>query len=636
MSQPLEPETIVAGQKPLTEIEELRHLIMGREADVLANLRKRLDDPQLRAQELADVLVETIRISQENGADLAGAIEAPVQACIKQSIEKDTQFFADALFPIMGPAIRKSINEALKSFVQTINATIESKLSVQRLKWQWEAKTSGLSFGEVVLKHTLVYRVEQVLLVQRDTGLLVQHVERPDIESKDGDAVSAMLTAIQDFVSDSFAPEGEQGGDLGSVSVGDQTVWLVNSPSLTMACVIRGIAPVSLRVELQVVLEDILREFSVELSEFDGDRESLQILAPILERCFGYVETKGSQLDAEEAEFVDLDGDEPAVALKPSNKAVQALKSFVKTPFFYIAVILLSLWVWFLVVHQYERWQRADLLQALNDTPGVLITSRHWARINEWGFWGYVRPERKLVIEGFQDPTFSDADTLAKQEFAYQDERIDIQMQPYLSLDERIQLQRAKRYLQPPRSVQLHIHEGQLSATGAARLAWIDQWQGKSLGLPNMPSIDLSQLQLDLRVERKAFEQLRVSLQEHVFYFVGSKAVADGFLATGQSVVQQLQQLHALSLVLGQAYNVRLTAYSDHVGGEVLNAPVRRLRGEQVRDLLLTEGIAPNLMTVVDGGATGVEGSEDFSARRVSLLVILESPTSDLGGNDDI
>lgn len=624
MSQSQDAEA--TEQKPLTEMEELRHLLIGREAEVLADLRKRLDDPGLRAQELADVLVETIRISQAQGEDLAGAIEAPVQACIKQSIEKDTQFFADALFPIMGPAIRKSINEALKSFVQTINATIESTISVQRLKWQWEAKKSGLSYGEVVLKHTLVYRVEQVLLVQRDTGLLVQHIERPDIESKDGDAVSAMLTAIQDFVRDSFAPEGEQGGDLGSVSVGDQTVWLVNSPSLTMACVIRGIAPVSLRVELQAILEDILREFAAQLSQFDGDREEMELLVPALERCFGYAETKDS--NAEEGEFSDIEEGELDQPSQPANKFVQAIKSFIKTPFFFIALVFVLLWGWFAAVHWQERGDRDDLLQLLKDTPGVLVTSSHWARIHEWGYWGYIRPERKLLIQGLQDSTFTNADKLAKQQLGYAEERIDIQMQSYLSLDERIQLQRAQQYLQPPSSVQLHLQGGQLSATGSARSEWLKHWENQTIVLPNISSIDLSAVQLDLQVEEQVFAALHASLEEHVFYFSGSKDVADGFLSTAQSVVHKLKEMNALSKLLDRPYMIRLTTYSDHVGDEVLNAPVRRLRGERVRDLLLDSGVSQSV-EVIDGGTTGTEGSVDFSARRVSLSVVLE-------GEDDI
>ena len=60
-----------------------------------------------------------------------------------------------------------------------------------------------MSFAEVVLKHTLVYRVEHVFLIHRHTGLLIAHAASQDATSQDPQLVSSMLSAIQDFVRDS-------------------------------------------------------------------------------------------------------------------------------------------------------------------------------------------------------------------------------------------------------------------------------------------------------------------------------------------------------------------------------------------------------------------------------------------------
>ena len=49
------------------------------------------------------------------------------------------------------------------------------------------------------------FRVEQVFLVHRPTGLLLQHVMAPEVPAKDADQVAAMLTAIRDLVEGSFA-----------------------------------------------------------------------------------------------------------------------------------------------------------------------------------------------------------------------------------------------------------------------------------------------------------------------------------------------------------------------------------------------------------------------------------------------
>ena len=58
-----------------------------------------------------------------------------------------------------------------------------------------------------MLKHTLVYRVEHVFLIHRHTGLLIANAASQDATSQDPQLVSSMLSAIQDFVRDSFAEQ---------------------------------------------------------------------------------------------------------------------------------------------------------------------------------------------------------------------------------------------------------------------------------------------------------------------------------------------------------------------------------------------------------------------------------------------
>jgi OOP family OmpA-OmpF porin len=58
------------------------------------------------------------------------------------------------------------------------------------------ALRTGTSFAEVVLLNTLLYRVEQVFLIERESGLLLQHVRSAAVRTEDADMVAGMLTAI--------------------------------------------------------------------------------------------------------------------------------------------------------------------------------------------------------------------------------------------------------------------------------------------------------------------------------------------------------------------------------------------------------------------------------------------------------
>ena len=44
---------------------------------------------------------------------------------------------------------------------------------MQGLKWRVESIRTGRPFAEIVLMHSLLYRVEQVFLIHRETGLVL-------------------------------------------------------------------------------------------------------------------------------------------------------------------------------------------------------------------------------------------------------------------------------------------------------------------------------------------------------------------------------------------------------------------------------------------------------------------------------
>ena len=140
----------------------------------------------------------------------------------------------------MGPAIRRAIVHTLASMMETLNRTVEHSVSWRAVQWRWTALRTGRPFAEIVLLNTLQYRVEQVFLIHRETGLLLQHVSR-NRAGQDADQISAMLTAIPDFVRDSFATEA--GETLDALRVGDLAVSVEQGPHAILACVVRGSVP---------------------------------------------------------------------------------------------------------------------------------------------------------------------------------------------------------------------------------------------------------------------------------------------------------------------------------------------------------------------------------------------------------
>jgi outer membrane protein OmpA-like peptidoglycan-associated protein len=418
-------------------------------------LEERISDPQKRTQDTADILPNAIRQASEITnlpqpdldeakfgeflqahveAELAESLQTPVAICFQQSIKQDANTFANVLFPIMGPAIRKSINESFKVIVQRINKTLEESLSPKGIAWRLQSLRTGQPFSDIVLQQTLVFEVEQVFLMHRETGLLIQHLHKDGIEVGDSDAVSAMFTAIQDFVRDSFISNADSAAqrDLNTVEVGERTVWLEHSPYAVLACVIRGSAPVSFRNIMQSLLETIHARYGMLLQEFSGDNQPLQPCIPILQKAI-HIEKKS----------------------KPTNWRVQLLH--VGGIF---GIILLFFMVWGYYSFKYQQ-RLSNYINVLQNTPGIVVVSSE----NQSG---------KLVIRGMRDPLADEPEKIALR-FDLSNEEVVFKGMAYQDLNAKFVEQRLQNWLKPPATVQMSLQNTVLHLTGHADQAWIDK-----------------------------------------------------------------------------------------------------------------------------------------------------------------
>ncbi|MBM3302019.1 MAG: OmpA family protein, partial [Deltaproteobacteria bacterium] len=279
--QEQETAKIVLLQKD--EFAELKRLLLSTEQSQIREILKRLNDAGIRSQEVSHILSEAIVRRAEQDKTLVSALMPTVEEIIETSVKRDPQALVDALFPVMGPAIRKSVAEFLRNMTQSLNSALERSMSVSGLKWRIEAWRTGKPFAEIVLLHSLVFRVEQVFLIHGETGLLLAHSAADLVTFQDADMVSGMLTAIQDFVRDSFRPG--KGDALENLQFGELTVVVEEGPLAYLAAVIRGTPPPELRTTFKEALEEIHLTLHGALEEFDGNTAVFQAALPTLTAC---------------------------------------------------------------------------------------------------------------------------------------------------------------------------------------------------------------------------------------------------------------------------------------------------------------------------------------------------------------
>jgi hypothetical protein len=123
------------------------------------------------------------------------------------------------------------------------------------------------------MREALPFRVQEVFLIHRESGLLMAHVSADPSVAEDRDLVSSMLTAIRDFAQDAFG--GDQEGDLDEIRYGGLDIVLEPGAWAYLAVVHEGVPPEGFRGLVQDAVADTQQNYARALREYDGDPSEL-------------------------------------------------------------------------------------------------------------------------------------------------------------------------------------------------------------------------------------------------------------------------------------------------------------------------------------------------------------------------
>ena len=437
-------------RKPLDDLHELRRLLVRPEQEELQELHDRLDDKERRAHEMAAILPEAVMLSADRSAELTRALRPAVEGSVRESIEKRPQVFVDALYPIIGPVVRRSIAESMRALLQTLNQSLEQSFSWQGLKWRFEALRTGRSFAEVVMLRSLVYRVEQLFLIHRETSLSLLHLSADAAATQDGDMVAGMLSAIQDFTRDSFQTGSDEA--LEEFRVGELQVWIVPGAHAYLAAVIRGNPPRELRSTLEDAIESIHVLRGSALAKFNGDAAPFASLRSELEPCL-------------RAQY------QPK---KTSGSHRRAWIALAAGAGLLAAALIVGL-------RSEQRWRA--VVRQLDATPGLAVTEaeHHWFRTSR--------------IAGLRDPAVADPAEVVRAA-GLDPGRIRFVWKDYLALDDASVLRRFVKRFGKPDGTELSLTNGALTVSGPVPYEWFERIERDGLQSPGVTSITEGDLRL--------------------------------------------------------------------------------------------------------------------------------------------
>jgi len=435
-------------------MQALRELIVGPEKEKIVELEQHISEaahPVATVEDVARSLPEAIRLRISQDKNLQRSLQPVMEQSIQESVLNNPKPLSEALFPIMGPAIRKSINHTLNSMLQSMNQALENSFSIQGLRWRWEAKKSDKSFAEVVMLHTLEYRVEQVFVIHRESGLLITHLAVDARMEEDADLVSSMLTAVRDFVRDSFA--GDDKDEIDNLGMGELEVLIGQSPHVTLAVVCRGNIPQELYRMIDEHLEDVQKEYAHNLATFNGDTSL-------------FVGIKDMLRDLMVADY--------KIKEERKRKPIRALMMIMA-----VVIPVLGWWGW----SGYQKHLWGSYIQQLRQTAGVAV-------LHEGKEHGH------FVVHGLLDPLAEEPLTLIPKHLPLKN--IEMHWRPYYSLEDAIVLKRAIHLLKPVAETALRFESGTLVLRGAAHEPWIEAVAERALMVPGVLQTDIQLRNMDL------------------------------------------------------------------------------------------------------------------------------------------
>jgi outer membrane protein OmpA-like peptidoglycan-associated protein len=566
------------------EFSELRSLLLGVEPTKLNKIYERLENPQIQPEDISRLLPKAIILRSMQDNNLTEAIVPTVEDAIDYSVKKDLNILSNAIFPIVGRATRKAISTTLSEMIQSLNQTLEHSVSPQSFKWRLEARQTGKSFAEVVLLRTLIYRVEQVFLIHKTTGLLLQNIVALHVAAQDPDLVSAMLTAIQDFVKDSFTVKKDDG--LQSLHFGELTIWIEEGPQAILAGIIRGNAPQELRLVFQEAIEQIHLKLNAELNAFQGETDPFAASKPYLQACF-------------EARYTS----------PPKKNYTYAWGLF--------GAIAIACGIWsFLAIKEQLRWNA--YLAKLSSQPGLVVIAAD-------------KRHGKYFISGMRDPLAADPNLLMQQANINPKTAI-AEWKPYLSLETQLIAKRAEALLQPPKTVSLQVDEnGILEATGSASRQWIAETQKLARFIPGVTQFQSKNLVV---LELSQLESYKNQIEQEMFFFLeGTIELSPGEENKLKSLALKVQNLLYAANYLGKNVRIQIIGHANTTGTEQQNMILSENRAKEILSYLNSQGI-----NTTDFSITGIGSSQALHSkykqedkqfnRRVSFKVYLTDISS--------
>lgn len=547
-------------------------------------LQDEQDKHQQQAREyVSKVFTEALHDRQQQDESVSKLLVPIVEDSVQKSITQHRAQFTDTLYPLVGDLVRKFTTAFLRDFIEKTNEVIEKSVTFKSIAWRFKAWRAGVSYSHFVASQTYLFQIQQVLLIHRETGLLLNSASIDNLHDENSDLVSSMLTAINDFVADSFSKQAN-GEQLDEIKTDNFTLYLRKGPHAYLVAAVTGNISPGAKTILQTTLEYIHSLYARQLQDFNGDTSTFESISPELNECL------------------------ISEAKHPDKK---------KTP--YLAIILIAVisiaMAWWLLLG-WQTSQALDRIQSLDSEPGIVILEAEHRHVQD------------IELRILRDPNArSTADWLepANVDSAW----LDILEIPFVSLSQELTARRIETVLAHFKNIKFdqtkQTIEGTLSQADALLL------RSEVKQIPGTTEYPIT-YNLNILVQPPSLEQNKQALnivageitQLQLTFALASADITAQHLQQVALIAKKFALLQAYAEQSGMQAKLLILGTSDQLGDVRVNEQLSIQRAEHTKQALMAAGINENDMLVSGLGA--VEVKQQSTNIRKAIINVVYNP----------
>lgn len=568
------------------QMQKLREIVLGNDGQYVT---EKLKD-NARAV-VSEVLSEALHDREKQDGSVNTVLLPLVEKSVETSIANHSQQFVGYLYPLVGSLVRKSVTAFITEFLEKTNTLLENSFTVKGLKWRFKAWQAGVSFSQYAASQTFAFRVEQVFLIHSETGLLLNSVSYGLDTGTDPDLMSSMLTAINDFVSDSFKPnQNSSEQHLNVIRTSDFALLIKPGPKAVVVASITGNMPQGVANQLQQTLEEIHRLYDQELTDFNGDTVPFEHTQNQLRTCL-------------------------ISELKPEHQGKK------KKPWFaWIVVSIFFIGFGYLLVKQWQAYNLLEKVELIDNEPGILITDISTSALN------------KVQLNVLRDPA---AQPISEwlQEHNITQQSLQIKERAFLSLEPSLIRAKVMDILKHYRNIEVNWAMKQPSFTGNINSFEKLQLEAelKAIAGFNFQSSWMNGLSIETAATTSADdpwllkEILDMKIAKinrlHITFDNGESELSDNAANNLLSVAQQFKDLESLAERLSLSTSLIIMGTSDMSGDPDYNKVLSQVRADNVKSKLQQLGIDEKRLNAIGLGVIDLNTTQK-DARMVLINVV--------------